>query len=282
MLKRRKQQLLMIVALVVGIASLSIGFAAFSATLNISSSATVTPDSSSFSVVFSGSADDPYDTLIEPIDYSDSFNAAVAEIAGNSITNMNINFGSSYSYGTYEFYVHNTGQYPAYLNSIDFGNGKVCENLGDVSPVLVEAACEDISVSFYSDFIELFNPTSLYELGGHVLNPGESTFISINFSYGAYNLPDGDLKVNFDDIVLNYSSVDSSNEISFTLFGKTYSAKENMLWGDWVESEYNIDNYYFHPAYYCIRYDEDRCALAREYEKIMPNLNYNAVECWLC
>ena len=49
----RKQKMLIIIALVVGIASLSIGFAAFSTTLNISSSASVTPNSDTFSVKFS-------------------------------------------------------------------------------------------------------------------------------------------------------------------------------------------------------------------------------------
>ena len=48
----RKQKLLVVLALVIAIASLSIGFAAFSTTLNISPSANVTPNSDSFSVKF--------------------------------------------------------------------------------------------------------------------------------------------------------------------------------------------------------------------------------------
>ena len=53
MYKTKKEKILMIIALVVGIASLSIGFAAFSTTLNISSSASVNPNSDNFKVKFS-------------------------------------------------------------------------------------------------------------------------------------------------------------------------------------------------------------------------------------
>ena len=46
----RKIKILSIVALVLAISAMTLGFAAFSTTLNISSSASVTPNSGDFSV----------------------------------------------------------------------------------------------------------------------------------------------------------------------------------------------------------------------------------------
>ena len=34
-----------------------------------------------------------------------------------------------------------------------------------------------------------------------------------------------------------------SGEIGFTIDGTSYQAEEGMTWGDWVESDYNTDNY---------------------------------------
>ena len=55
--RNRKQKLLMIIALVVAIASLSLGFAAFSIILNILSNASVSPSSDTFKVKFSTNKD---------------------------------------------------------------------------------------------------------------------------------------------------------------------------------------------------------------------------------
>lgn len=60
----RSQKLLMIIALIMGIASLSIGFAAFSTTLNISSSASVSPNSGDFKIRFSTSSSS---TVVGPV-----------------------------------------------------------------------------------------------------------------------------------------------------------------------------------------------------------------------
>lgn len=50
MSRNRKSKLIILIALVVSVCAMSIGFAAFSATLTISSSATVIPDDGGFAV----------------------------------------------------------------------------------------------------------------------------------------------------------------------------------------------------------------------------------------
>lgn len=272
MLKRRKQQLLMIVALVVGIASLSIGFAAFSATLNISSSAKVTPDSSSFSVVFSGSESDPNVVNIYP---DDANMGTVAKASGTTISDMNIVFnGSGYQVVEYSFYVHNTGAFPAYLKSIDFGEGKVCRATGDANDALVQAACDDIVIGIYSDVIEIYQQGGgVYEYGGYKLDAGDYEKIVIYFLYNGEALADGEFSVEFDDINFNYSSADN-DEITFTLLGNTYTAIENMTWSTWVDSKYNTADFslnahyeVFSPTYGCIN--------KTGYETIEKNGVYN-------
>ena len=53
--KERHIKILSIIALVLAIAGMSLGFAAFSTTLNISSSASVTPNSDNFNIIFCNS-----------------------------------------------------------------------------------------------------------------------------------------------------------------------------------------------------------------------------------
>ena len=56
--KGRKIKILSIIALVVSIIGMTLGFAAFSSTLTISSSASVTPNASDFNFVVYGIGDD--------------------------------------------------------------------------------------------------------------------------------------------------------------------------------------------------------------------------------
>ena len=64
--KTRQIKLLSIVLLVIAITGMTLGFAAFSTTLSISSSATVTPNSEDFKVVMLGSETDLSDRTATP------------------------------------------------------------------------------------------------------------------------------------------------------------------------------------------------------------------------
>ena len=74
--KERQVKLLSIIALVVAITGMTLGFAAFSTTLNISSSATVTPNSSDFKINVYGFED--YESIEQFLD------------SGFSIENINL------------------------------------------------------------------------------------------------------------------------------------------------------------------------------------------------
>ena len=132
----RKQKLIVIIALMVAIASMSLGFAAFSTTLNISSSATVSPDSSNFNVIFSPGSD-WHDDMDDLIDWdlsgtaTGSATASTGSLYGREISKLKANFTKPGEVVIYTFYAHNIGEYDAYFRGItyealDNGSYKKC------------------------------------------------------------------------------------------------------------------------------------------------------------
>mgnify|MGYP003321431600 CR=1 FL=1 len=153
--KTRQMKILSIIALVVAIAGMTLGFAAFSTTLSISSSATVTPNSEDFKVVLSGSETDSNVNLVDYIIDGDA-TAEQGYCDGLNFETSNIVFTAPGQKVTYSTYIHNIGKYTAYLKELKFGNvdgttsKKVCT--ADVekgtSQSLVDSACEGIRIYF--------------------------------------------------------------------------------------------------------------------------------------
>ena len=145
----RKQKLLMIIALVAGIASLSVGFAAFSTTLKISSSASVSPSSDTFSVLFSTSADSLVVEEIVPTTNANNIvttNAIIDNSSNPTISNISATFTNPGQYVVYNFYVKNMGEYTAYLNNINFIGEKTCIAAEGTTESLVRSACDYINL----------------------------------------------------------------------------------------------------------------------------------------
>lgn len=125
--KERQVKILSIVALVIAIAGMTLGFAAFSTTLNISSSATVTPSSDDFKITIYGIKDSSfYDTFADnnyaytDSDISDSYGTALMEGAtgtiasidnvSHTISNINASFSNEGNI-QYAFIIKNEGMY---------------------------------------------------------------------------------------------------------------------------------------------------------------------------
>lgn len=173
MKQRKKSKIIAILALCVSVLGLTLGFAAFSNTLTISSSATVTPDASDFKLMAYGLEDVSGDILsiaFEPSSYTSSTfskpylrNAAVAENAkiessnvngSNSVVISNLNpvLKNPGDSATYYFMVKNEGQYDAYLANQNLkvsSPSKVCEPVvkegqETATDALVQEACKDI------------------------------------------------------------------------------------------------------------------------------------------
>lgn len=157
--KSRSIKVMSIIALVVAIVGMSLGFAAFSTTLNISSSAMVTPNEDDFSIEILGQDEnEEFFSLNSSFGFAD--NGAVASSA--KITNgktpyigdINIGFSEPGQTVTYSFMIKNTGKYMTYLKS---GKIKLLDGMGDViecstsessnvSKELMDAACDAIDI----------------------------------------------------------------------------------------------------------------------------------------
>lgn len=249
---RRKRKYMLFV-LMLGVLTMSIGFSAFSSELVIASSASVKPDSSAFRVVFSSSGTQ---LLTNKITGTATGNAkagsATIENGGDTprISDLTATFTGPGETVKYEFYVYNSGAYVAYLRDIVFKNvdgessSKVCTAIdsSSVTDSLMQSACNDIRVS-----IDVGSTTSVLgttnNIRGRSLNKGVYEKVVVTISYiNNENRADGDFKVEFGDIGLTYSTVDSSNLITFSINGINYQAEVGMTWGEFVDSSYNIDN----------------------------------------
>ena len=241
----KNKQGLTIAALIIAIVGLSIGFAAFSNTLNISSSASVNPDASSLKVVFAKDYFTDQKTTLNQLDTT----AVVPTTAGTGVTATNgvINndgqdgptltglsaaFTAPGQSVTYNLYVVNAGQLKAYLTDIEFGTigtpakavsctvaqtkkvNDTTVNLTDeekATESLVNAACEGISVSVkIGTLTPMTSSGSLNNLPLEVKGY-EPVQIVISYTSGSAYV-DGPMNVAFGDVSINASSVAAQSQ----------------------------------------------------------------------
>lgn len=237
----RKKQIITIVALLV-IMGLSVGYAAFSSVLTIASSATVTPDSSSFNVLFSSSGSSQATNNIVGVG-SNGATATNASISGTTISGLKANFTAPGQSVTYTFYAHNAGQYDAYLRNVTFGSGKSCTAGTGANADLVNAACDDINISVSVGGNLYSTDSSIYN---HSLTKDKYELVEVTVSYSSNgDVADGEFNISLGDISLVYSSVDAAT-ISFvynigSTGSVTFYALEGMSWKEFVDSEFNTN-----------------------------------------
>ena len=230
MRRNRQAKVMAIVALCISVFALTVGFAAFSNTLTISSSATVSPDASDFKLVIYG-ADDAdnigdIDKTITSLTKSEPFSdpkrdAAVATINNDTLTisNLDVTFKEPGDYIAYYFKIKNEGEYDAYITKSDFesiiniSNSKICKAVAGTTEQLVQQACDFISVDAnlydYSTFTSI-NSASMNSSDDFVKIPiGSYASLIVEFNYAFSNAvrADGDFEVDFDDIKLTFSTI---------------------------------------------------------------------------
>lgn len=250
----RKKQIITIVTLLV-IMGLSVGYAAFSSVLTIVSSASVKPDSSSFSVLFSSSGSSQVTNSVTGVG-SGGATATNASISGTTISGLKANFTAPGQTVTYTFYAHNVGQYDAYLRDVSFGDGKNCVAGSGTSADFVNAACDDINISVSVGGNLYSTDSSIYN---HVLAKGKYELVEVVISYDSGgDVADGNFDISLGDISLVYSSVDTET-ISFVYnIGSTESvtfyALEGMSWKEFVDSEFNTNGDFLYEEEYRLVY----------------------------
>ena len=236
-----KNRGLVIAALIVAIIGLSIGFAAFSNTLNISSSATVNPSDENFIVQFSKYSDSDATGESNPItptaltsDYGE--NGLIPDSNKKALQNLHATFTAPGQSVTYELYVRNTGAYVAYLKELAFANAtnatgsetyKHCyaattdsnnqpissENQATAS--LVSSACNGISISVSIGTASNITPDSPSKsLGNQALQANGGYVqarVTITYANNAAYV-DGPMEVEFGTISFTASSNQGSSQ----------------------------------------------------------------------
>ena len=216
--KNRSSKIIAVVALVVAVLGLTLGFAAFSNTLTITSSAYVSPSSEKFQINMSGSNSEITTSVIGTPSLDDNlgYYASPAIVSGSSISGLKANFTLPDQEVVYTFYVHNEGEYDAYLNSIIFSNvngqtaPRVCTAVDPqtTTAALISSACESISVTIKVGE-DAAVAGSQATINNHILAKNTKEKVEVRISYAAGgNRADGTFDVSFGDITLKYETVD--------------------------------------------------------------------------
>lgn len=217
--RERGSKIIAIIALCVGIVGLSLGFAAFSSNLKISSSATVSPAATNFNVDFSSSS-----TAIEagqitatPTGGATADKATISNTSiDSSISGLKAKFTEPGQTVTYSFYAFNESPYAAYLKTVTFNNAtgsdknKKCTAGAGASASYVDSACEGISIKVEvgadankTEYIT--SKSGITEKNMIAKNASVPVVVTITYAEGSAEA-DGDFTVEFGDIAFAYSS----------------------------------------------------------------------------
>lgn len=227
MKKYANDRFLSILALTIGILSISVGFAAYSTSLNIKSY--YIPNQSEFNVNFSTSVDK---TTIDPVvgvlsnEGISGFYADKAIItnteSGSTISGLNAHFTEPGQSVKYVFYAINDGKYTAYLKQVHFKNidgkstTKICRGTKETSTDLVSSTCENINIEIKvrdTLFKNESNKSKIVKVDSHLLGVATTEKIEVIITYNKSKndsvvRPDGPFYVEFGDILLIYNSID--------------------------------------------------------------------------
>ena len=247
----RQTKLLVIMALVLAITGMTLGFAAFSSTLSISSSASVTPNSNDFKIKIYGYPETTTDNIFninaytsETTGYGFDDNTlnlldAVASINNTtlSITGIDTKMTQPTDDHLFFFKIANEGQYDAYfdLSQLKINSPTSCIAEPGTSESLVEAVCNDITNAvalITEDGLEAqlkYNKGEITEeefstiqnehfygsekTGSFKLEKNKSAIIVVDIFYGSSgNRADGPFSVTFEDIKLEFTTTPPNQE----------------------------------------------------------------------
>ena len=211
----RSTKVIAIVALCVAVFGLSVGFAAFSNDLTITSEATVKPNASDFDVNFSSSDTSETDGTVTATSTAGvtAQDATINNATAPTISGIKVEFTEPGQSAKYSFFAHNAGKYNAFLNNVTFKNAKdananiACVAAEGTNANMVASACQGISIKVKVGTTTFVEPTPNITSHGLPIDQYEPVEVTIEYKTGAARA-DGDFQVNIGDIVLTYGSVD--------------------------------------------------------------------------
>lgn len=231
--KTRQIKILSIIALVLAITGMTLGFAAFATTLSISSSATVTPISEDFKINIYGVKDqqslneflnnnyqfeDVYLSSTNGVALANNADSVVATInnSTHTISGLKALFDNKSGDVSYIFVIKNEGKYDAYFPTTKYmadieknywqrDFSKVCTPSGDANLDLVNKACDGIWGTVFIWDITTEGGAKFTEEKYFKIPAGSTEYLVAHFEYNG-PFADGPFNVEFDDIQLTFST----------------------------------------------------------------------------
>ena len=205
----KKNKILVLVALVVGVIALAIGFAAYGAQLNITDTKAIVDSSSSFNIHF------PTSGTITPV-ASTGATGSVATTTGTSITGFNATFTNVNQTVTYSTTITNDAGYIAYLTDVIYTGNKVCQPGLDNPPSLdlsnycdgfkMKVTVKNGSTKYVDNITDTVNGLS----GKSVASKGVLD-VEVVLTYDKPTLPDGSFSVTYPTLSFVFSTVDNES-----------------------------------------------------------------------
>lgn len=210
MKSERKKRTITLSILIITVLAISVGFAAYSATLKINSSMIVNPDNSRFKVLFSSSANALETNAVKANPSNMGDDATIDNTTVPTIEGLTAKFTQPGESVTYTFYVRNEGGYVSYLNSISFRGIKCIPGEG-TSDALANRACNSITTT-----ISVGNITTnetITDITGETLVPGETKQVTVTIAYDPNGArADGPFIAEFGNISMFYATENGMNE----------------------------------------------------------------------
>ena len=210
--KDRSSRIIAIIALVIAVLGVSLGFATYAQNMTITQNATVKGVEGNFVVGFSTNDSD---ILPGSVTASGTGGATGenATLINTTVSNLNATFTNDLAEAqnvSYEFYVYNKGSLDAYLKKVTFSKQKpTCASVPDGNVArddLVQAACENISIKITIGDHEYNATNTANPITDMELKVKKAVKVKVDLSYTNTTPVDGDFKVDFRNITLNYSS----------------------------------------------------------------------------
>lgn len=234
--KDRSSKIIAVIALLIAVMGVSVGFAAFSNTLTIKPSAEVKTRGDLFNIDFSssdtvfaaedvpGTAEITNGATLTGEQLPTASNAHIDNSADPVITNLHAVFTAPGQKVTYRFAAANVGQIDGFLRRVEFKNvtgqseKKICkakpvaEGQNPASAASVADACEQISITIKVGTSDELADDNV-DFKNHALTVGAFEAIVVTIEYAdteGVQPADGDFDVEFGDIMLTYESVDNN------------------------------------------------------------------------
>ena len=197
---------IVIMALLISVVALSIGFAALSSTLTIKSSATVT-NTTGFDVRLSSSKTAVATNSITPtVSGATATAATISSGASNQISGISVTFTAPGQTATYTLAAYNNGIFTGYLNAIAFGT-KTCTPGTGTTQSYVDSACNGITMSVKVGSTTYSSSNNNISSHSLATGTGEDVIVTISYATGSA-VADGDFTVDFGTTTLTYGSAD--------------------------------------------------------------------------